>query len=228
MKRINWDLRLRVINNELDQMLRYITLLEDVSKSENDKLFAQIDEEMELNKLSEEDKIWWPQEMYGSRISEINHDIPQMMWYGVFVSLMSYYEQQMLYLARLHRFRNLRNLVSSLPSWLLDNLDSIKYTEHAVKYWKSVGFELPKKGPQWKEIQIYQKLRNQIVHEGGEQDDTQRSIDISEYIMKRTKNSLSLGSKFGIGQSLVMTPDFCRESIETIRFFFNSFVADLP
>ena len=46
MQRSNWNLRLSVINNELDRILKYIDLLEGVSKNESNKLFALIEEEM--------------------------------------------------------------------------------------------------------------------------------------------------------------------------------------
>ena len=61
MRRISWNLRLGVMHNELDRILKYIDLLEAVSTNESNKLFGLIEEKM--SDLSEDDRYWLPQEI---------------------------------------------------------------------------------------------------------------------------------------------------------------------
>lgn len=100
MRRINWELHLSVINNDLDRILEYIDMLEGASTQKNRALISMIEEEEK--KLTPEEKKWWRKEMHGSRLAEITEAIPQIMWHGAFMTLMSYMEHTLLDQAMRH------------------------------------------------------------------------------------------------------------------------------
>jgi hypothetical protein len=224
MRRINWNLHLSVINNDLDRILKYIHMLEGASTQENRALISMIEEEEQ--KLTPEEKMWWREEMHGSRLPEITEAIPQIMWHGAFMTLMSYMEHTLLDQARRHYRKVTHFAPELLPAGLTPDF---RYVDGPIRYWKEWGFSFPNNGKLWNEIVMFRRMRNWIAHEGGELDDSTETAEIVNYINRRKSKSLSVGPVgFFSNTTLTMSPEFCREAVETVRRFFTSFVPNLP
>jgi hypothetical protein len=248
MRRINWKMHLRVINNDLDRLLTYIAILEDALKREHEALEAMIEEkEKELTPeeltlwrqemdtgvapvmaltFSPEERTLWRQEMHGSSLAETTEAIPQIMWHGAFVSLMSYTEHTMLGQARRHLSKVKHFAPELLPAGLKEDF---RYIEGAVRYWKDWGFAFPNNDRLWNELSMYRKIRNWIAHHGGELDESNEATEIAGYVRRGAGTSLAIGPVgFFSDKTLILSAEFCREAVETLQKFFAGYVPRLP
>ncbi|MDB5310850.1 MAG: hypothetical protein JWO38_5052 [Gemmataceae bacterium] len=223
MRPVNWRLRLSMMNNELDRLDEYVRLLAGVLMTEQARLNAAIEQEMK--DLSEEDREWWPKEMRGSEIAHVTEHLPRTMWYGAFISQMSYVDHALLDLARTHHAK----VKHWEPAELVPGYDAMRYKDDTIRYWKAVGFAFPDAGGDWAEILLFYDLRNVIAHEGGELDGSPRSAKIRQYVSGRNTNSLAIDTSFYAPTgALVLTEDFCHEAVGVVRRFFNGVVPSLP
>ena len=77
-------------------------------------------------------------------------------------------------------------------------------------YLERLGIDFPAQGSDWQEITTYQKLRNSIMHHGGE---IPEGSDLLEYAEKQ-----GIASSWN-GRELQMTRVFCEEAMTTLAGF---------
>ena len=215
----------KLIEGQLNDLSNYVETLESARKQEEkhlEDLLSRVTAGMDQEEASMVVGDW-----YADDIGWVQEAVPRLLWYGAFVSVICYFEYEMLQLSR----RDLREQKGKFPSGLKKEHKQLRYTDDAVAYWKARGISFPESGKAWQEIGELRKVRNQIVHEGGLLDVKSRSKSIKAYVALRRrgrKKSVSIKADGFSGESLVLSADFCREAVETIKKFFEDLVKVLP
>ncbi|OGO23858.1 MAG: hypothetical protein A2144_08530 [Chloroflexi bacterium RBG_16_50_9] len=133
---------------------------------------------------------------------------PRILRNSFFVSAISLLEYEMNILCnRLKKEQGIRINLSDLRGDIL---------ERTKKYFENAGLEFPVRDRTWQEINHYYNVRNCIVHANGlvmELRDNDRKT-LVPFI-----KSKHIISQDNIIEEIALTPEFCKEVIETIQSF---------
>lgn len=160
-------------------------------------------------------------EFYYGDFIQLSEDFPNLFCRSSFLAIYSFFEHEMLSLCRRDAGWKKRNA----PAGTVVDEAKVKYLDDAVKYWAKAGVDATGR-PEWTEIENLRDVRNQIAHEDGRRDGTERSKRVDAYVKARTD-----AGKPGITfktESLVVGIEFCQESLQTIQDFFEGFIRSLP
>jgi len=86
--------------------------------------------------------------------------------------------------------------------------------ERSRKYFQNAGLELPFNNPSWQEINNYYMVRNCIAHNNGLIRGAKKERALRSYISRK-----KIISEDTIKEEIALTPQFCKEVIETIQVF---------
>ena len=189
----------------LDELKKYLDITEKYLKTAEDDFKARVDKETEI--LSREN-------LSPGEINDILSDeywryserFPRIFRNSFLVSAISLLEHELnLICNRLKKEQNIRINLSDLTG---DTLERTK------KYFQNAGLELPFSDPSWQEINNYYMVRNCIVHNNGLIQGVKGERALRSYISRK-----KIISEDTIKEEIALTPEFCREVVETIQVF---------
>ena len=99
----------------------------------------------------------------------------------------------------------------SASRFSVKDIGSYSPTDRVKTYLQKLGVLFPSDGPEWQEITKYQKIRNKIMHEGGE---LPPNSDVTTFAKSKQIVSTRAGSP-----RLELTRPFCDVALEDMRRF---------
>lgn len=215
---------------QLDNFRGYLAHMEERFERDMKEFNEQL--EAELNGKSEQERasiVDW----YGKEIWNIAEIFPRHFWQSSLVTIWSHFEHEIVDLCRMDIVHEAEDIDTGTK-----RADKCKTLEDVRKYLDKRKVQL---NSNWSELEKINKVRNQIVHDGGRRyiagpegypDDEdgiktlERSKAVDAYVAKREqagKTGLSFES-----EELVVTAEFCRELAELCHVVADDTVSRMP
>lgn len=145
-------------------------------------------------------------ENYSEEHWSFSKSFPHLLRYSWFVACYSFLENELISLCDTC-YKNLKLNKKPPSSGIFKAKDYLT---------DAAGIQFPVKSQWWKEICVYNKLRNSIVHDNGLVEEKKGSKEIKEFTSKYS----SVVSLSDNGQ-IQFTKEICPMTIRTLRFFFR-------
>ena len=201
------------IEIELDNLSEYVAIFEDSLTDELEEFTSRT--EKQASKLTKEQQNEFYELFYIDKRWQLSEVFPNTLRSSLFVTCYSLLEHELVglceYLQREHNY-------------------SIKVTDlrgkgifGAQTYLKKVvGIDFPDQTSSWTDIVVYNRIRNFIVHNNGQLDDSNQAKKLESFI--NAKPSISLDQL----KYIQFSKDFCPEVIGTLESFFDELFKILP
>lgn len=201
-----------LITSEIEELREVTSLIDNLMTEEVKKFNSRIDKMAQGLSKEEQDEFYgWHSDDYW-RLSKA---FPNVTAASLFVTNYSFLEYQLIFICKsLHS-------IKKFPIKLLDlKGEGIFLAQNYLK--KVVGIsDFPDQTAQWNEICQYNRIRNFIVHNNSQLDDSDRAKAIKLYITNKSSIILDPHDRF----ELSMT--FISEAIDIIEAFSQNFLKAL-
>lgn len=203
------------IEVEINSIREYLESAERFLESEIKKIEEEF---LKEKKIAPKEKHWEINEYYSDVYYELTEVFPRILRNSLFVLSYSMIENFLNnFCDSAKRHYGLKLTLSDLKG---------RGVERARAYLKKVAEIDFSDGKEWVEIKHYNQVRNFIVHNNGELDDSGDAKEVEKYI--KAKSDLLDLKKDIIGKkvvkkTIVIKRDFCKEVLKTARDFLFQF-----
>ena len=206
-----------VIDMELDRIRDYIATMETALRKEFETLKAGF--EAKLKEISSEDDADDANTLFNSHARELLEDFPALCYRSTFVTTYSFFESELFHVC--DYLQSKRSLTLSVRDIAGKGIDQAR-----TYFAKVIGVQFPTGTQEWQTIRKLQRVRNAIVHLGGQlaipRDGTDRHAEIRKCV-----NGLP-GAKVDNTSQIVLSQEFCQYAIETVRGFLKKLNEAVP
>lgn len=152
-------------------------------------------------------------EWYADMAWDVHAAFPAFLWQSTLVSVYTFLEHELMAICK--HYKREHNDPTPVERGRAKGIFA------ARQYLGSIGINIPAADAIWSDICRLNRVRNQLVHAHGYLDGSGRANQIEAYINRRAAAGRP-GITIGSGNRIVITREYCNESLELVgNFFFN-------
>ena len=197
---------------DLDNLKHYAMTLESLLGDEQKKLYSRVEEEAAKWQGQDIDEFYGIYETDEWRLSKV---FPNLLRASFFVASYSFLEHKLLDICRYFQ-KKYPHAVG------LADLKGSKISTAQIYLKKVVGIDFPDQSSSWADIIIFTHIRNFIVHNDGQLDESNRATEVKSFINQRKWISLDT-----LQERIQFTGNYYQEIIDILRKFFDELFAVL-
>lgn len=200
------------IEINLDNLSEYTVTVEDLLDSKLKNFTSWVEKEASKVTGEQQEDFY---EFYADDYHQFSRIFPNILRSSLFIMLYSFLENQLVNLCgKFHRQYGYTIKLTDLRG------EGIVRAKNYLK--KVVKIDFPDQTPSWDDIIMYNRMRNFIVHNGGQLDNNDQAKQVESFISARP--SITLDHL----RNIQFSKDFCGEVINTLRSFFGDLLKPLP
>ena len=197
---------------DLDNLLQYTSTIEDLLKEKLDTFNLMVDKLASNIPTEDIDDFY---DSFGDDGWKLQETFPDILRKSMFLTCYSRFE---------HGINSLCRFFSKQTEYKL-KLSDLKH-EGIIKaqvYLKSVvGIEFPDQTTSWQDVKKYNLIRNYIVHNDSELDESEKAKEVRRFIEQKTTSTIDKGNK------IKLSKEFSINFINTLRIFLGELYKVLP